>query len=348
MKIDLDDKTDVLGYHKKLLAEALKEKEDLKSKFENWQNSSKNLNRLLNIQMSANDKFGLGYEDYRYGTILSYENEVLQSVFMNKECDLEDTPINDRYGEEMHAVPLPMTGNYMPSGPDVEIDYSKFTYGLKQTSAGESDSKPVEYASSDSVSSVEITTSMPAPVDNAPKIVCCNWRSKRNTRNKVFNYNDGSKFYESVKDPLDAYYQEFKGGFVAFGGSNERITGKGKIKSGMLDFEDIYYADELKHYNLFSVSQCVTRRTSFNLKNIDPSGDLACLFAKALIDESNKWHRRLGHVNFKNLNKLMMGNLVRGLPSKIFENDHTCVACQKGKQHKASWIKKEYNNAKTL
>nr|GEU78910.1 putative ribonuclease H-like domain-containing protein [Tanacetum cinerariifolium] len=54
------------------------------------------------------------------------------------------------------------------------------------------------------------------------------------------------------------------------------------------------------------------------------------------IDESNKWHRRLGHMNFKNLNKLVMGNLVRGLPSKIFENDHTCVACQKGKKHKAS------------
>ncbi|GKC39182.1 putative ribonuclease H-like domain-containing protein [Tanacetum coccineum] len=45
---------------------------------------------------------------------------------------------------------------------------------------------------------------------------------------------------------------------------------------------------------------------------------------------------RLGHVNFKNLNKLVKGNLVRGLPSKIFQNDHTCVACQKGKQHKAS------------
>nr|GEV89971.1 hypothetical protein [Tanacetum cinerariifolium] len=44
----------------------------------------------------------------------------------------------------------------------------------------------------------------------------------------------------------------------------------------------------------------------------------------------------LGHVNFKNLNKLVKGNLVRGLPFKIFENDHTCVACQKGKQHKAS------------
>nr|GEW25888.1 putative ribonuclease H-like domain-containing protein [Tanacetum cinerariifolium] len=75
---------------------------------------------------------------------------------------------------------------------------------------------------------------------------------------------------------------------------------------------------------------------SFNLKNIDPSGYLAYLFAKASIDESNKWHRRLGHVDFKNLNKLVKGNLVRGLPSKIFENDNTCVACQKGRQHKAS------------
>ncbi|GJZ06280.1 putative ribonuclease H-like domain-containing protein [Tanacetum coccineum] len=44
----------------------------------------------------------------------------------------------------------------------------------------------------------------------------------------------------------------------------------------------------------------------------------------------------MGHVHFKNLNKLVKGNLVRGLPSKIFQNDHTCVACQKGKQHKAS------------
>ncbi|GJX83619.1 ribonuclease H-like domain-containing protein [Tanacetum coccineum] len=75
---------------------------------------------------------------------------------------------------------------------------------------------------------------------------------------------------------------------------------------------------------------------SFDLKNVVPSGGLTCLFAKAKIDESNLWHRRLGHINFKTMNKLVKGNLVRGLPSKLFENDHTCVACQKGKQHKAS------------
>nr|GEX87022.1 copia protein [Tanacetum cinerariifolium] len=97
--------------------------------------------------MSANDKFGLGYGDYKYSSILSYENEVLQSVFMNKECDLEDTHVNDRYAEGMHAGP-------------------------KQTLADESDSNTVEYASSESDFSIERTTSMPAPVDNAPKIVC--------------------------------------------------------------------------------------------------------------------------------------------------------------------------------
>ncbi|GJX02154.1 putative ribonuclease H-like domain-containing protein [Tanacetum coccineum] len=75
---------------------------------------------------------------------------------------------------------------------------------------------------------------------------------------------------------------------------------------------------------------------SLDLKNIVPSGGITCLYANATTDESKLWHRRLGHVNFKNINKLVKGHLVRGLPSKVFVNDHTCVACKKGKQHKAS------------
>ncbi|GJW79585.1 ribonuclease H-like domain-containing protein [Tanacetum coccineum] len=99
---------------------------------------------------------------------------------------------------------------------------------------------------------------------------------------------------------------------------------------------------------------------SFDLKNVVPSKGLTCLIAKATNDESNMWHRRLGHINFKTMNKLVKGNLVRGLPSKIFENDHSCVACQKGKQHKATFkimimnqfcgikgIKREFSNART-
>ncbi|GJR78451.1 putative ribonuclease H-like domain-containing protein [Tanacetum coccineum] len=75
---------------------------------------------------------------------------------------------------------------------------------------------------------------------------------------------------------------------------------------------------------------------SFDIKNIVPKETLTCLVAKDTLDESMLWHRRLGHINFKNINKLVKENLVRGLPLKHFENDQTCVACLKGKQHKAS------------
>ncbi|GJU89483.1 hypothetical protein Tco_1301906 [Tanacetum coccineum] len=81
MKIDLDDKTDVLTYHKTLLAKAQKEKDDLDVIVHKWNHSSKNLGKIANYSMSARDKFGLGYGDYRYSGNLSYENEVFQSVF---------------------------------------------------------------------------------------------------------------------------------------------------------------------------------------------------------------------------------------------------------------------------
>ncbi|GJR03680.1 ribonuclease H-like domain-containing protein [Tanacetum coccineum] len=155
-----------------------------------------------------------------------------------------------------------------------------------------------------------------------------------------------------------AEYQDFNGGPVAFGGSKGYITSKGKIKTGKLDFEDVCFVKELQHFNLFSVSQMCDKKNkvlftdteclvlspefklpdenqvllriprqnnmySFNLENIVPSGGLACLIAKATIDESNKWHRRLGHVNFKNLNKLVKGNLVRGKgPTWLFDLDY--------------------------
>ncbi|GJS44129.1 ribonuclease H-like domain-containing protein [Tanacetum coccineum] len=173
MKIDLDDKTDVLTYHKKLLAEAQKEKEDLKAKVEKWHNSSKNLGKLLNTQMSANDKFGLGYGDHRYDGILSYENEVLQSVFMNKESELEKQPLYDRFvtAGGMHVVPPPMTGNYMPSRPDVEIDYSQFTYGSKQYQTTESETQTSDFDTCESDCSVETQEPLPEPTVNEPKVV---------------------------------------------------------------------------------------------------------------------------------------------------------------------------------
>nr|GEW16866.1 transcription factor PRE6 [Tanacetum cinerariifolium] len=193
-----DASVEITAYTLALKKRLLKKKKI--TKFKNWQNSSKNLSKLLNTQMNANDKFGLGYGDYKHGSILSYENEVLQSVFMNKASDLEDTPVNDRFADGMHAVLPPMTGNYLPSGPDVEKDYSKFTYGPKHALADESDSKPCEYASceSDSILPPMIGNYLPSgpdvekdyskftydpkhaladesdskPLENASKVVC--------------------------------------------------------------------------------------------------------------------------------------------------------------------------------
>ncbi|GJW26732.1 hypothetical protein Tco_0040543 [Tanacetum coccineum] len=173
MKIDLDNKTDVLTYHKKLLAEVVKEKEELKTKLENFQSSSKGLSKLLNSQMSTRDKSGLGYGDQVHNGVLSYENEVFQSVFDSRSSDVKDSHVHDRFAnvEGMHAVPPPMIGNYMPSGPDREVDDSMFTYGPKQSKTSESDTQTSNYDSCESNSSAETLESVPEPVVVEPKVV---------------------------------------------------------------------------------------------------------------------------------------------------------------------------------
>ncbi|GJS38707.1 hypothetical protein Tco_0563750 [Tanacetum coccineum] len=52
----------------------------------------------------------------------------------DSESELEKQPLYDRFvtSDGMHAVPPPMTGNYMPSGPDVEIDEFYFDLWSKQ------------------------------------------------------------------------------------------------------------------------------------------------------------------------------------------------------------------------
>nr|GEV00571.1 ribonuclease H-like domain-containing protein [Tanacetum cinerariifolium] len=109
-------------------------------------------------------------------------------------------------------------------------------------------------------------------------------------------------------------YKEIDRGYVAFGGN---LKG-GKITGGVPRKNNMYSVD---------------------LKNIVPKRDLTCLFSKATSAESKLQYRRLGDLNFKTMNKLVKGNLARGLPSKLFEHNQDCVACQKGKQHRASCTK---------
>ncbi|GJT34590.1 putative ribonuclease H-like domain-containing protein, partial [Tanacetum coccineum] len=478
--------------------------------------------KKVEAQLVAHQQGQLWYEEkIRYDGILSYENEVLQSVFMNKESELEKQPLYDRFvtAGGMHVVPPPMTGNYMPSGPDVEIDYSQFTYGPKQSQPSESETQTSDFDTCESDCSVETHESLPEPTVNEPKVV---------NQPKVWSDAPIIEEYESdsedehvsqptkeqeqpsfastnkqVKTPRETVKNQFthsknptvdkKGlgyGFTARAcfvcGSlshlirdcdfhEKRMAKQAELnnsmrkKSSQREIRPIWHnVQRVNHKNQYVPTAVLTRtgkilvntarasgtnnvstaRHHFNRQAVptnaamkvntvrpimnrlvllgekgklllspqqvvigdkkdihkDTTGtkspntmvdqahdwkqglpcreyqdfngglllledvrlhnlvkicdkknkvlftDSECLVLspefmlpdenQATIDESNKWHRRLGHVNFKNLNKLVKGNLVRGLPSKIFQNDHTCVAYQKGKQHKASYTAK--------
>ncbi|GJS50058.1 ribonuclease H-like domain-containing protein [Tanacetum coccineum] len=97
----------------------------LKVKIEKWEESSKNLNKLLNSQMSAKDKNGLGY-----GTQLDEisnksktDSEISMSVIEVRSSDEEITPANDRFpkADGYHAVPPPITRNFLTPRADISF-----------------------------------------------------------------------------------------------------------------------------------------------------------------------------------------------------------------------------------
>ncbi|GKD11364.1 putative ribonuclease H-like domain-containing protein, partial [Tanacetum coccineum] len=351
---------------RKKFEKAEKERDDLKLTLEKFENSFKNLSKLLDSQVSDKFKTGIGYDSQGFDS----------QVF--------DSQVNDKYktSEGYHVVPPPYTGNFMPLKPDLVLaDKDEYVFSKSVTSV------PTVATSEVKTSELKLKSVSEPPIED--------WISDSEKENETeFKYKQRKPSFakgnpqQDLKDKgvIDSGcsrrmtgnrsylidYEEINGGFVAFGGNTKgrKITRKGKISTGKLDFEDVYFVKELK-FNLFSVSQmcdkknivlftdteCVVLSPDFkllneshvllnvpikdnmysvDLKNVVPQGGLTCLFAKATLYESNLWHRRLGHINFKTMNKLVRRNLVRYLPSKFFENNHTCVACLKGKQHKAS------------
>ncbi|KAD5318235.1 hypothetical protein E3N88_18181 [Mikania micrantha] len=185
----------------------------------------------------------------------------------------------------------------------------------------------------------------------------------------------GSMHMTGSRSLLNDYFTGRKG-FVSFGNDAKGyIIGKGYVSNGEIRFDDVNHVENLK-YNLLSVSQMcdkghislftkqdcrilssevlpligkvldeytllkanrVGKVYAFDFSNKISVKGHPCLFSKASLKESNLWHRRLGHVNLKNMNQLVKNGLVRGLPMKDFSCDENCTACLKGKQHKVSF-----------
>ncbi|GKC71108.1 retrovirus-related pol polyprotein from transposon TNT 1-94, partial [Tanacetum coccineum] len=158
--------------------------------------------------------------------------------------------------------------------------------------------------------------------------------------------------------------------------SSGDTKGYGSVNCNGITFTRVAYVNGLKH-NLINISQLCdanfkvmftkTQRTIFNQNDeviliaprrrdvyvIDMSSfnkeSNTCFFAKAAPRVNWLWHKRLSHLNFKNINNLAKHNLVSGLPSLTFSKDKNCSACEKGKHHRASFkTKRSFSINKSL
>ncbi|GJV08049.1 putative ribonuclease H-like domain-containing protein [Tanacetum coccineum] len=350
LNLEVKLRDNALVENKKKLEKVEKERDELKLTLKKFQNSSKSLNNLLESQEYNKSKSDKGY----------------------------------------HVVPPPYTGNFIPFKPDLtfmdEIDKSENMDVI--TVVTPSNVKKVEsnHESADVKNNGDAVEPKTVKKNSFRPPVIEDWNSdddsEGNPQQKEYRekgvIDSGCSMHMTGNKCYLTEYEDYDSGFVSFGDGKGRISEKGKIKTGTLDFDNVYFCKELK-YNLFSMSQICDKKNnvlftdteclvlssdfklldesqvllrvprkdniySVDLKSVVPTKGLTCLFANATIDESNLWHRRLGHINFKNMNKLVRGNLVRGLPLKIFENDHSCVACQKRRQHKASCKAKLMNS----
>ena len=159
------------------------------------------------------------------------------------------------------------------------------------------------------------------------------------------------------------------GGNVTFGDSKTgKIRGIGEISiDDDVLVKNILFVDGL-HHNLISVSQLCdnkmiveftrigcnildeeTRKVLLvgkRVKNIyiidleEIRNSRVCLVAKYEENEVDLWHRRLGHLSYHSLKKLVSLKLVRGLPLDLEEKPETCETCIKSKQVKSSFDKK--------
>nr|GEU81992.1 retrovirus-related Pol polyprotein from transposon TNT 1-94 [Tanacetum cinerariifolium] len=304
-----DDYIEILQKELELIK---KEKEGLDSKLIGFQTVSKDLDSLLESQRLDKNKKGLGYNDVPPPT----------QIYSLPKKDMSWTGL-----PEFKDDTVTDSGRPAPT-----VESSLDDAQNRNPSVTETEASPTETAKKPSV---KYAKQYRKPTKKP------NGSSQKNIDDKGY-WDSGCSRHMTGNISYLYDYEPFDGGYVSFGQGGSKITGKGTIKTECivlgrnfkLSDDDNVLLRTPRQHNMYSI----------DLNNIVPHKDLTCLVAKASIDECMLWHRRLGHLNFKTMNKLVRHNLVRGLPTKCFKNDHTCTACLKGKQHKASCKSKLVNS----
>ncbi|GJV36510.1 hypothetical protein Tco_1408987 [Tanacetum coccineum] len=153
------------------LEKVVKERDELKDKIAKWEESTKNLDEILNSQMSARDKTGLGYGTQLNELSSNHEtdSENSLSIFDVRSSDEENTPENDRFSKNGYkVVTLPITRNFLTPRADIsfagldeyairnkiiESQETKLNTKTSET-AGQTNNKNIEKPKSDSQSVV--------------------------------------------------------------------------------------------------------------------------------------------------------------------------------------------------
>ncbi|GJW42757.1 putative ribonuclease H-like domain-containing protein [Tanacetum coccineum] len=308
---------------------------------------------LIAFSDSEFNKFEFNLATYKRG-LASVEEQlvVLKRDISYKDSEISMLKIKKGVGfVSYNVVPPPPTWLFSP--PKFDLSNS----GLKEFQQPEFEGygpKTSKSVSKDICN--EVRESLDAPL--VKELV-----SDDKLEKKTANCNYFKEWVVSGNNSYKGHPQKEDQGYVD-SGCSRHMTGNMSYLSDFNKFDGGYMCDK-KNSVLFTDTGCFVLSPDFKLadesqvllkvprknnmysvdmKNIVPKECLTCLVAKATLDESMLWHRRLGHVNFKTINKLVKENLVRGLPSKRFENDQTCVACLKGKQHKASCKSKIQNS----
>ncbi|GJS83784.1 ribonuclease H-like domain-containing protein [Tanacetum coccineum] len=221
------------------------------------------------------------------------------------------------------VVPPPYTGKFMPPKPDMSFSgLEEFTSEpivikpvVENSEAKASEAKPKSVRKNNDAPIIKDWVSETVNNDARPKAVLN--AVKGNQGNPQQNLLEKGVIDSRCSRHMTwnmSYltdFEEIDRGYVAFRGNPKggKITGRGTIKTGNLDFENVYFLTDESHV-LLKVPR-KNNMYSVDLKNIVPKGGLTYLFAKATSDDSKLWHMRLGHINFKTVNKLVKGNLVR-------------------------------------
>nr|GEW96858.1 ribonuclease H-like domain-containing protein [Tanacetum cinerariifolium] len=309
--------------------------------------SSKNLSKLLESQIS--DKTRLGYDSqvfdrqvFDYDELHSSESDDSVPI-----CPVHDSKSIDQVVNVESSSPKPSQDMSKPLRSDAPI--------IKDWTSDSEDEYEIEFVPTQKEPSFVLTTKHVKPPRASVKPgnpqqalkdkgVIDSGCSRHMTRN--------ISYLHTLKHSMvDMLHLEEIQKVVRFQAKNSVL---------FTETECVVLSSNFKLHDENHVLLRVPRENNMynvDLKNVVPSGDPTCRVAKDILDESNLWHRRLGNINFKTMNKLVKGNLVRGLSSNFLKNNHTCVACKKGKQRRASCksklfcemkkIKREFSVART-